>query len=266
MEMTILKRFYPVLLFVLLLTACKEPVDLFDFPPYQTDKKVFLVNLTAVWSEYAGEAGIPLFYATVQDSFPNRVVALSAHSSTVADPFYSLPASQFYGLYEAALYPSLGLNAEGFQFRSEEWQQAIRASLQTLVGGNLVDIQPDAVLAVSKRVVEERLEIKCRVKFLVPLQDVDLNLAIYVTENNVIGPQEGLQMSFQHQYVLRGAATAGAWGLPLAGRNFAVDQVVELEGSFPINPSMNGNNLFANAVLFEMEDGLPHSVINCNLR
>lgn len=235
-------------------------------PPYQTDKKAFLVNLTAVWSEYAGEAGIPFFNTTVQDSFPGKVVPITAHASTVADPFYSLPASQFYNLYNAALYPSLGLNAEGFQFRAEEWQLAIRSSLQTVVAGNLVDVTPDAVLAISKRVTDGILEVKCRVKFLVALQDVDLNLGLYVTENNVMGPQQGLGLSWQHQYVLRGAATPGAWGMALAGRNFAVDQVVEVEGSFPINPSMNGSNLFANAVLFEMANSVPKIVINCNVR
>ena len=256
----------PLLLLFVSLTACKDPIDLFDFPPYQTDKKVLLVNLTAVWSEYAGESGIPLFTATVQDSFPGRVVPITAHASTIADPFYTLPASQFYDLYDAELYPSLGLNAEGFQFRTEEWQLAIQSSLQTLVGGNLVDVAPLAVLAISKRIVDDFLQVKCRVKFLTAMQDVDLNLGLYITENNVIGPQEGLSLSWQHQYVLRGAATSGAWGLTLPGRNFSVNQVVELEGSFPINPSMNGNNLFANAVLFEMENGVPKDVINCNLR
>lgn len=262
---TSLSKLFLGLLFLALM-ACKEEVVPEEFPPYQTDKKPLVMLLSAVWSEYAGESGIPYFYSAVADSFDFEVVPMVAHPSTIGDPFYSLAASQFFNLYQAENYPELGLNATGFNYRTTDWLPAVRASQFDTTGGIPTKAVPAAVMSIIKRVEGRDLKIKVRVRIEKPLIGKQLNLGVYVTENRVAAYQEGIGTTFDHLYVLRGAATPGAWGVTLGNGNFTVGQVLEYEGSFPINPFMNANNLIVNAVLYDLQNNVPADVINAHLR
>ena len=248
------------------LTACKDEVIPEEFPPFQTDKKPLLVMLSAVWSEYAGESGIPFFYGAVTDSFDFEVVPMVAHSSTIGDPFYALAASQFFNLYGAENYPELGLNATGFNYRTVDWLPAVRASKFDTTGGTPTEARPAAVMSIFKRIEGRDVKIKVRVRIEKAMANKQLNLGVYVTENKVAAYQEGIGSTFNHMYVLRGAATPGAWGVNLGNGSFAVGQVLTYEGSFPINPFMNANNVFVNAVLFDMQNNQPVDVVNAHSR
>ena len=248
------------------LTACKDEVIPEEFPPFQTDKKPLLVMLSAVWSEYAGESGIPFFYSAVADSFDFDVVPLVAHPSNIGDPFYSLAASQFFGLYRAETYPALGLNVTGFDYLTLDWLPAVRASKFDTTGGQPTEATPAAVMSIIKRIEGRDVKIKVRVRIEKPMTNKQLNLGVYVTENRVAAYQEGIGVTFDHMFVLRGAATPGAWGVNVGNGSFSVGQVLEYEGSFPINPFMNANNLIVNAVLFDMQNNEPQDVINAHYR
>ncbi|MFN3530624.1 MAG: hypothetical protein ACK417_11940 [Bacteroidia bacterium] len=261
-----MKKVILALITASVLLGCKDKIDLFDFPPYQTDRKPLVVLLSAVWSEYAGESGLPVFWGAVSDSFGAPVVPLVAHASTVGDPFYSLAASQFFSLYEAELFPALGLNATGFQYRVEDWLLATRESLIDLSSGQPLPARPPLVLAIAKRVVDRDLQIKVRMRMEDDFVNVPMHLAVYVTEDEVAMGQEGQPTTINHRYVLRGAATPGAWGIPLGSGNFSKGQVLEYEMSFPINPFMNANQLFVNAVVYRMENEQPVEVMNANFR
>lgn len=256
------------LLLVLLagLSACQDEVIPEEYPPYQTDKKPLLVLLSAVWSEYAGVSGIPYFYSAVSDSFDFDVVPIVAHASTIGDPFYSLAASQFFGLYQAENFPELGLNAKGYGYRTVDWLPEVRASKFDTTGGTPALATPAAVMSIIKRIEGRDVKIKVRVRIEKALTNKQLNLGVYVTENRVVAYQEGIGVTFDHFYVLRGAATPGAWGVNLGSGSFAVGQVLEYEGSFPINPFMNANNLIVNAVLFDMQNNEPQDVLNAHYR
>ncbi len=255
------------LLAVMLLQNCKEPVDLFDFPPYQRDKKSLVVLLTAVWNEYAGETGQPNFVAAVRDSFGVTVVPVVAHAATTGDPHYSLAASQFFDLYQAESFPELGLNTTGFAFRLEDWMLATRAAAQETVGGVTGPAKPKLVMAISKKVERSNFRMKVRVRFEEEMSEDTLHLAVYVTENNVIGFQEGAtQREIAHMHVLRGAATPGAWGVFMGDGSFKKGQVLEYEYAFPINAFMNASNLTAVGVVYRMENQQPAEVINANFR
>jgi len=262
------RKIFCIGIFVLLLiNSCKPTVDLFDFPPYQRDKKALVVLLTAVWSEYAGEAGQPNFVVAVRDTFPNAVVPIVAHAATTGDPHYSLAASQFFSLYEAESFPELGLNTTGFAFRLEDWMFATRAAALETVGGVTGPAKPKLVMAISKKVDGNDLRMKVRIRFEEDLASGDLNLALYVTENNVFGYQEGTpQREILHQYVLRGAATPGAWGIKLVSSPYKKGQIMEYEDRFPINALMNPNNLVVNGVVYRMENQQPAEVMNANFR
>lgn len=251
----------------LLLTTCKPQIDLFDFPPYQRDKKALVVLLTAVWNEYSGEAGQPNFVSAARDSFGSAAVPIAAHAATTGDPNYSLAASQFYSLYQAESFPELGLNTSGFAFRLDDWLLATRAAAFETVGGVRGPARPILVMAISKKVEGNDLRMKIRIRFEQALTNSSLNLALYVTENNVVGFQEGAaQAEIVHQYVLRGAATPGAWGINLAGGPYERGQVIEYEGRFPINEFMNPDNLVVNGVVYRMENQQPAEVLNANFR
>lgn len=250
-----------------LLQCCKQPVDLFDFPPYQRDKKSLVVLLTAVWNEYSGETGQPNFVAAVRDSFGTTVVPIAAHAATTGDPNYSLAASQFFSLYDAESFPELGLNTTGFAFRLEDWMQATRASALETSGGVTGPPKPKLVMAISKKVERSNFRMKVRVRFEEEVAGDTLHLAVYVTENNVIGFQEGApQREIAHMHVLRGAATPGAWGIFMGSGTFKKGQVLEFEYAFPINAFMNASNLTANGVVYRMENQQPAEVMNANFR
>lgn len=248
------------------LAACTEEVIPEEYPPYQTDKKPLVMLLSAVWSEYAGESGIPYFYSAVTDSFDFEVVPIVAHPSTIGDPLYALAASQFFALYGAENYPELGLNATGFNYRTLDWLPAVRATKFDTTGGIPTIARPAAVMSIIKRVEGRDLKIKVRVRIEKALANKQLHLGVYVTENKVAAYQEGIGTTFSHMYVLRGAATPGAWGVNLGSGSFAVGQVLEYEGSFPINPFMNANNLIVNAVVYDVQNNLPVDVINAHYR
>ncbi|MDP2189369.1 MAG: Omp28-related outer membrane protein [Sphingobacteriaceae bacterium] len=247
--------------------SCKPPVDLFDFPPYQRDKKSLVVLLTAVWNDYAGETGQPNFVGAVADSFGTTVVPIVAHAATTGDPYYSLAASQFYSLYNAESYPELGLNTQGFAFRLNDWILATKAAAIEIVGGVSGPAKPKLVMALSKKVEGSNFRMKARIRFEEEMVGDTLHLAIYVTENNVIGFQEGApQREISHMHVLRGAATPGAWGIFMGGGSFKKGQVLEYEFAFPINAFMNANNLTANGVVYRMVNQQPAEVMNANFR
>lgn len=246
--------------------SCEDEVVPDVFPPFQTDKKPLVMLVSAVWSEYAGESGIPFFHQVVQDSFDFEVVPIVAHPSTVGDPFYSLAASQFYSLYEVEGFPELGLDVTGFGYRTGDWLPAVRATQFDTTGGIPRPVQPQAVMSIIKRVEGRDLKIKVRVRIERALTNKQLNLGVYVTENEVKAYQEGISLSFNHLYVLRGAATPGAWGTNLGTGSFAAKQLLDYEGSFPINNFMNANNLVVNAVLFEMQNNQPVAVLNAHSR
>lgn len=258
---------YIGILAVLFLTTCKPQVDLFDFPPYQRDKKALVVLMTAVWNEYSGETGQPNFVVAVRDTFGTAVVPIAAHSATTGDPNYSLAASQFYSLYEAEGFPELGLNTTGFGFRLEDWILATRATAFDTIGGIAGPAKPKVVMAISKKVEGSDLKMKIRVRFEEAMPTTALNLALYVTENDVLGYQAGSQLpQIAHQHVLRGAATPGAWGAVLGSGPYSKGQVIEYENSFAINNFMNANNLIVNGVVYRMENQQPLEVLNANFR
>ncbi len=257
-----------VLLFLAIgLSACKpDKVDLFNFPPYQHDKKALAVFLTATWSERSGETGMSTFYSFAEDTLPGQVIPMAAHAATVGDPFYSLTASQFFSLYEGELFPSLGLNAQGFPFSNYElFVQAAKDAVLDTINEEVVPAAPSAVLAVAKRVEGRVLRAKAKALITRPIVGATLHMAIYVTENNVLGYQEGKGANIYHQYVLRGAATAGPWGELWHTGDFAVDATFEREVTFPITESMDSNQLNVVVVLYRMVDGYPVEVVNCNI-
>lgn len=250
---------------VLSLLGCKPQVDLFDFPPYQNDKKNLVVLISAAWNEYSGESGQPNFVAAARDSFGTTVVPIVAHAATAGDPFYALAASQFYSLYESEGFPELGLNVSSYDFRLDDWRLATRAAAIQTIGGVSGAVPPKLVLAISKKTDGNELSMKVRIRFEEAMENVSLNLALYVTENNVFAYQAGSQQGeIMHQYVLRGAATPGAWGVSLGAGNFQKGQVVEFQESFPINNFMNKNNLVVNGVVYKMENQQPVEVLNAN--
>lgn len=252
---------------VVAMAGCKQPVDLFDFPPYQRDKKSLVVLLTAVWNEYSGETGQPNFVAAARDTFGAAVVPIAAHAATTGDPNYSLAASQFYSLYEAEGFPELGLNTTGFGFRLEDWILATRAAAFDTTGGIAGPAKPKLVMAISKKVNGTDLQMKIRVRFEEAMSEAALNLALYITENDVVGYQAGaLQLEITHQYILRGSATPGAWGVLLGNGTYQRGQIIEYETSFPINNFMNANNLIVNGVVYRMENQQPVEVLNANFR
>lgn len=250
---------------MLLGSGCKKPIDLYDYPAYQLDHKNLVVLLTASWSEYAGEAGQPNFVRICNESLLDEVVPLVAHASPNGDPLYSLAASQFYELYQAENFPELGLNTIPFQFRLEDWELASRAAAFEMVDGVNRPVQPKAMIAVSKKVVGKELFFKVRVRVEQALSNVPLNLAVYITENDIYGHQSGSpNLYINHQHVLRGAGTPGAWGVQLGAQDHAAGRVYEYEGRFPITQFMNSAKLFVNPVVFQMEDGTPVGVLNAN--
>lgn len=252
---------------VVAIAGCKQPVDLFDFPPYQRDKKSLVVLLTAVWNEYSGETGQPNFVGAVADSFGTTVVPIVAHAATSGDPNYSLAASQFYSLYLGESFPELGLNTEGFAFRLDDWILATKAAAFETVGGVSGPAKPKLVMAISKKVEGSDFRMKVRVRFEEDVEGDTMHLALYVTESNVIGFQEGApQREIAHMHVLRGAATPGAWGVFLGGTSYKRGQVLEYEYAFPINVFMNASNLTANGVVYRMENQQPAEVLNANFR
>jgi hypothetical protein len=246
-------------------SACKKPIDLYDYPAYQLDHKNLVVLLTASWSEYAGEAGQPNFVRICNENLLDDVVPLVAHASPNGDPLYSLAASQFYELYQAENFPELGLNTTPFQFRLEEWELATRAAAFEQVGGVSRPVVPKVMIAVSKKVVGKELYFKVRVRVEEDLSNTPLNLAVYVTENDISAYQAGnANLYINHQHVLRGAGTPGAWGIRLGENDHAAKRVYEYEGRFPITQFMNSAKLFVNPVVFEMEGGSPIGVLNAN--
>jgi hypothetical protein len=226
-----------------------------------------VVLLTATWNEYSGETGQPNFVAAVADTFGTSVVPIVAHSATTGDPNYSLAASQFYSLYEAEGFPELGLNTTGFGFRLEDWILATRAAAFDTVGGIAGPAKPKLVMAISKKAEGNSFRMKARIRFEEEMAGDTLHLAIYVTENNVLGFQEGApQREILHMHVLRGAATPGAWGIFMGGGSFKKGQVLEYEFAFPITAFMNANNLIVNGVVYRMENKQPVEVLNANFR
>jgi hypothetical protein len=250
---------------VLLLLGCnREKIALFDYPPFQTDKKALGVFLTATWSERSGETGMPTFY-TMVDTFGSRMIPISAHAATVGDPFYSLAASQFYSLYNTEELPSLGGNALGFPLAQiDNFQAHINQQTTQLSGNDLVPAQPAVVLACAKKINGRNFQAKAKVRIEKPLTNVTLHLAIYMTENQVLGYQEGIGAAIFHQYVLRGSATAGPWGVLWKTGNFAVGETFEQLISYQIAEDMDSNQLNAVAVVYRMENGYPVEVLNCN--
>ncbi len=259
-------KIYCSFLFILLVSlGCKrEQVALFNYPPYQTDKKALGVFLTATWSERSGDTGIPTFYAAV-DSFGGRMIPMAAHAATVGDAFYSLAASQFYSLYNAEELPSLGVNALGFPLAGiDDFRLEIIRQTTQLSGNDLIPAQPDAVLACAKQINGRTFRAKVKVRIEKPVTNASLQLAIYITENRVLGNQEGKENSFFHDYVLRGGATAGPWGVIWKSGNFVVGETFEQEVTYQITEDMDSNQLSVIAVLYRMVDGYPVEVLNCN--
>jgi len=260
-----MKKLVWILFSIVLLVGCKrEKIALFDYPPYQTDKKALGVFLTATWSERSGDTGMPTFYATI-DSFGSRVIPIAAHAATVGDAFYSLAASQFYSLYDAEELPSLGVNATGFPLSAiDDFQLELIRQTTELSGNDIVPAQPTAVLACAKQINGRTFEAKAKVRIEKPITNATLQLAIYITENQVLGYQEGVGAAIFHQYVLRGAATAGPWGVLWKTGNFAVGETFEQLINFQITEEMDSNQLTAVAVLYRMENGYPVEILNCN--
>ncbi len=258
------KSLFLLLVTFIFLSCNREKVTLFDYPPYQTDKKALGVFLTATWSERSGDTGMPSFYAMV-DSFGNRMIPMAAHAATVGDAFYSLAASQFYSMYNAEELPSLGVNAVGFPLAQiDDFQEEVIRQTTELAGSDLVPAQPSAVLACAKQIKGRTFQAKARVRIEKVVTNATLQLAIYITENQVLGYQEGIGASIFHQYVLRGAATAGPWGVLWKSGNFAVGETFEQEVTYQVTEDMDSNQLNVIAVLYRMEDGYPVEVLNCN--
>lgn len=242
----------------------REKVALFDYPPYQTDKKALGVFLTATWSERSGETAMPAFYAMV-DSFGSRMIPIAAHAATVGDAFYSLAASQLYSLYNTEELPSLGVNATGYPLAQiDDFQLEVIRQTTQLSGNDIVPAQPAAVLACAKQINGRSFQAKARVRIEKPIANATLQLAIYITENQVLGYQEGVGAAIFHQYVLRGAATAGPWGVLWKSGNFAVGETFEQLVTYQVNEDTDSNQLNVIAVLYRMEDGYPVEVLNCN--
>lgn len=252
------------LMLVFLLLACKrEQIDLFNYPPYQTDRKVLGVMITATWNERSGELGLPLFYDQV-NRHSDVMIPLVAHAATVGDPFYSLAASQFYSLYETEIFPGLGLNATGFPLEEIDlFEQALFNQAFTIVNGDTLPASPAVVLAAAKRVEDNRLKAKVRARVRQNINNAQLNMAVYVSENRVLGFQAGTGTNIFHEYVLRGGATAGPWGVNLKNGDFRPDEVFEQEVSFRIGEELDPNQLFIVAVIYRMENGYPVEVLNC---
>lgn len=251
-------------LLVVTLLACKrEEIDLFNYPPYQTDRKVLGVMVTATWNERAGEIGLPLFNEQI-NRHQDVMIPLVAHAATVGDPFYSLAASQFYSLYETEVFPGLGLNASGFPLEEIDlFEQELFNKAFTLVNGDTVPASPAVVLAAAKRVEDSRLKAKVRARIRQNINNAQLNMAVYVTENRVLGFQAGTGTNIFHENVLRGGATAGPWGVSLKSGDFRPDEVFEQEVSFRIGEELDPNQLFIVAVIYRMENGYPVEVLNC---
>src|SRR5690606_6233813 len=142
---------------------------------------------------------------------------------------------------------------------------AAKGEVSDTINGEIVPANPSAVLAVAKRIEGRVLRTKAKALITRPISGATLHLAIYVTENNVIGYQEGKGTNVFHQYVLRGAATAGPWGELWQTGDFPVNATFEKEVTFPINESMDSNQLNVVAVLYRMVDGYPAEIINCNI-
>ncbi len=253
-------------LFSLLLFNCKRSEDVvFEYGNFQTDKKVLGVFLTATWSDRSGETGLTAYNTFVQDSFPNRVIPIVAHAATVGDPFYSLSASQFYSLYEAEQFPSFGLNVRGIPFIDiDELYRYTREELTDTVNGMPQAAKPKLVMATAKRVEGRKLRCKTKIRIVEPLDSSELRAAIYITENDVLGFQQGSGGLIFHQNVLRAAITAGPWGELIKVGEFEAGEEFEKEAVFSMNEDTDSNQLYMVVVVYRMQNGFPVEVLNCS--
>lgn len=171
----------------------------------------------------------------LQEQYPGSVIAVNLHPENTP---YTVPllgldltckeATVYYQTYRPNGFPAAMVNNSTLLYNIDQWSTAVTSALSTPAPAD-IDIRTSYDPATRKLTAD--YDIKFNTVF-----SGDLNVMVWVMENNIIGAQlsssQGLIIDYEHNHVLR-ASLNGDWGESLGTTDFMPEDVVS--GSSSIN-------------------------------
>lgn len=216
-----------------------------------------VVNMSATWCGPCGSWGIPAFYDAINvDS--TRVFGIKATTNDDLDVPVGGPINNY--LNDSGGVPAF---AEGInKFGQDKF--GVKSAATATIAKPSTDVV--AGVAIKKTITGDKLTVTSAVKFFKAVTGV-YNLALYVTEDNVMNTQNGISGMYYHKHVLRAECNNQSWGKALStATSYTANQVINGTAEYTIPTSQKAANLKVVAVLYKMSGSNPSEYINADMK
>lgn len=202
-----------------------------------------------------GQSGHPLFDGFLAE---NPQVNGASFNYSTSDPLYHPEAKEYVDFVQISGTPNYIVNNMNFASSLDPWKNEVNQELMRSVLARMA--------MEGKMLSKDSAEITIRFVPQVNLNNYNVQLAIYLLENNVVSPQQdygaspSLVENYIHNHVYRGSVS-GIFGEAI---NSTLNQgdTLTIKRGVAIPTNVNDNNIYFMAVLFASDSqGNPIDVI-----
>ncbi len=202
-----------------------------------------------------GQSGHPLFDGYLSATPQVNGVSFNYASS---DPLYHPEARDYVDFVQISGTPNYVFNTQNFSSSLDPWKDAVNQSLsRSALAAMAMD---------GKMLSQDSVDLTVYIAPNTNFNSSDIQLAIYVLENNVISPQQDygasptLVENYVHNHVYRGSVS-GVFGEPINGLINSSD-TLSIQRSLAIPADADARNVYFMAVLLQVNaSGEPTEVI-----
>ena len=231
----------------------KEEIASGEVQSVSSTYKALVWEYTATWCGPCGTTGYPTMHGILEDN-KYKVCGVIVHPNDGVVDYEPAAQQELADFFDWSGTPDGGCNLVSQYPNSQLVSQV--ASVLNANG------TAKAGIGISHTIEGNVMTIKTKTVFFSDVTGT-YNLAVYVTEDDLMNTQTGQTGVVEHDCVFRGAV-GGAWGTPV-GVNPVKGTKVDGDYTFTIPGDVRNNaNLKVVAVIYKMENGEPTAMLTSN--
>lgn len=238
-------------------TACKKEVPAQPISNISTAYKALVFEQSETWCGSCGAYGYPSFRQIVHD-FEHTITPINLHASDDISAATPPGGGQIDNYFFTGSLPVCGVNT------SEAFSPSVAGLTDTI--NRFISQHPKAKAGIgfSQRKEGNNIIVDTKTVVFEGLTG-KYNLAVYLTEDNIINSQVGQSGEVEFDHVFRAAAANNSWGTTIITTSAEAGQVIEGTYTIAIPTEVrNTANLHVAVILFKMDGSTISDVVNSN--
>ena len=237
--------------------SCKKEIPAQPISNISTAYKALVFEQSETWCGSCGAYGYPSF-RTIVHNFENDITPINLHASDDISASTPPGGSQLDSYFFTGSLPVCGVNT------SEAFSPSVPGLTDTI--NHFLSLHPKAKAGIgfSHRIEGNNVIVDTKTVIFEALTG-KYNLAVYLTEDNIMNVQTGQSGEVEFDHIFRAASTPSSWGTTIISASAAAGETYEATHTIAIPSEVrNRANLHVAVVLYKMDGSGMIDVINSN--